>query len=99
MSQQPSAFLKTAAIGNLAQLGKGDSATIIGLADDGGAAAIFMKNRLQELGFMPGERIHVHAEAFPSKDPMAIRVGNSIFALRRREAARVYVVQNDNESD
>ena len=91
--------MKTAAIGNLAQLRKGDSATVIGLADDEGSAAIFMKNRLQELGFMPGERIHVHAEAFPGKDPMAIRVGNSIFALRRREAARIYIVQNDNESD
>ena len=54
-----------------------------------------MKTRLQELGFLPGERIHVHAEAFPGKDPMAIRIGNSIFALRRLEAAKVYVVQND----
>ncbi|EQM95324.1 FeoA family protein [Oxalobacter paraformigenes] len=99
MSQPPSTFLKTAAISNLAQLRKGDSATVIGLADDEGSAATFMKNRLQELGFTPGERIHVHAEAFPCKDPMAIRVGNSIFALRRREAARIYIAQNDNESD
>ena len=99
MSQQPAAFLKTSAIGNLAQLKKGDSATIIGLAEEEGANGFFMKTRLQELGFLPGESIQVHAEAFPGKDPMAIRVGNAIFALRRVEAANIYVVQNDNESD
>lgn len=98
MSQQPSLFQKTASIGNLAQLKKGESATVIGLADDDETGAVFMKTRLQELGFLPGERIHVYAEAFPGKAPMAIRIGNSIFALRRLEAAKIYIVQND-ESD
>lgn len=68
-----------APIDNLAQLKKGDAAIIIGFADDD--EALFMKTRLQELGFLPGEKIVVHAEAFPGRDPMAIRVGNSIFAL------------------
>ena len=95
MSQQPSTFQKSATIGNLAQLKKGESATVIGLADDDETGVVLMKTRLQELGFLPGERIHVHAEAFPGKDPMAIRIENSIFALRRLEAAKVYVVQND----
>ena len=57
MSQPPSTFLKTAAISNLAQLRKGDSATVIGLADDEGSAATFMKSsdshRENAFMFMP----------------------------------------------
>ncbi len=84
-------------IDNLAQLRKGDAAIIIGFADD--EEALFMKTRLQELGFLPGEKIVVHAEAFPGRDPMAIRVGNSIFALRRSEAEKIRVVQACNDTD
>lgn len=84
-------------IDNLAQLKKGDSAIIIGFADD--EETLFMKTRLQELGFLPGEKIVVHAEAFPGRDPMAIRVGNSIFALRRSEAEKIRIVQASNDAD
>lgn len=41
-------------IDNLAQLKKGDSAIIIGLCRD--EETLFMKTRLQELGFLPGEK-------------------------------------------
>ena len=98
MSQQPPAAQGAGIICNLAQLRKGESATIIGLADGSDANGTFMKARLQELGFLPGESIYVHAEAFPGRDPMAIRIGNSIFALRRQEAANIYVAQNGHES-
>ena len=84
-------------IDNLAQLRKGDSAIIIGFADDEGNH--FIKTRLQELGFLPGEKIIVHAEAFPGRDPMAIRVGNSIFALRRSEAEKIRVRHAGNDAD
>lgn len=97
MSQQPFASQDVGIISNLAQLRKGESAIILGLADDS-ANGTYMKARLQELGFLPGEHIYVHAEAFPGRDPMAIRVGNSIFALRRQEAANIYIVQNGHES-
>jgi ferrous iron transport protein A len=43
--------------------------------------------RLAELGFIPGERVMVTARGFPGGDPLAVRVGNSTFALRRAEAA------------
>ena len=98
MSQQPSVTQGANVISNLAQLRKGESATIIGLADDSTANGTFMKARLQELGFLPGESIYVHAEAFPGRDPMAIRIGNSIFALRRLEAANIYIIKNGHES-
>jgi ferrous iron transport protein A len=47
--------------------------------------------RLMELGFLPGESVRVLHRAFPSGDPLAVRIGNSTFALRRFEAALVAV--------
>lgn len=46
--------------------------------------------RMAEIGFLPGEPIHVVARV-PGGDPMAVRIGNSTFALRRREAELVHV--------
>ena len=47
--------------------------------------------RLLEIGFLPGERVRVVARSFPGGDPLAVRVGRSTFALRRREAALVRI--------
>lgn len=47
--------------------------------------------RLLEIGFLPGERVRVVARSPGGGDPLAVRVGNSTFALRRREAALVHV--------
>jgi ferrous iron transport protein A len=74
----------------LAQLHKGDRATVSGIAP-GGADGDDVRLRLMELGFVPGEPIRVVAESFPGGDPMAVRVGNSTFALRRHEAMWVEV--------
>ena len=42
---------------------------------------------LDEIGFIPGERVMVTARGVPGGDPLVVRVGNSTFALRRAEAA------------
>lgn len=47
--------------------------------------------RLEELGFLPGERVLVLTRGRPGADPLAVRVGHSTFALRRAEAACVRV--------
>ena len=47
--------------------------------------------RLLEIGFLPGERVRVVARAFPAGEPLAVRIGRSTFALRRREAALVRI--------
>jgi ferrous iron transport protein A len=47
--------------------------------------------RLLELGFVPGEPVEIVAAAWPGGDPLAVRVGASVFALRRREARAVLV--------
>ncbi len=48
--------------------------------------------RLVELGFVAGERVQVVEAVWPGNDPLAVRVGSSVFALRRREAAAVLVM-------
>ena len=50
-----------------------------------------VSRRLLELGFIPGEAIEVVEEIWPGGDPIAVRLGNTTFALRRREAAAVMV--------
>lgn len=45
--------------------------------------------RLAEIGFVAGERVMVTARARPGGDPLAVRVGDSTFALRLAEAACV----------
>ena len=47
--------------------------------------------RLVEIGFVPGERVQIVEEVWPGGDPMAVRVGSTVFALRRREAQAVMV--------
>jgi ferrous iron transport protein A len=76
---------------HLALLKKGESATVTGLAEADNADQLAIKIRLMELGFAVGEKIRVVAESFPRRDPMAVRVGNTTFALRRTEAAMIQI--------
>jgi ferrous iron transport protein A len=57
----------------------------------GDVAASTILRRLMELGFVPGESIEVIEEVRPGGDPIAVRIGSSMFALRRREAAAIMV--------
>ena len=47
--------------------------------------------RLVELGFVPGERVRIVAEGVGGREPMAVRVGHTTFALRRYEASFIIV--------
>ncbi|RYF21410.1 MAG: ferrous iron transport protein A [Comamonadaceae bacterium] len=47
--------------------------------------------RLMEIGFLPGEPVRVVAAGFPGGDPIAVRIGQATFALRRHEAALIEV--------
>lgn len=51
--------------------------------------------RLAEIGYMPGERVMVAARGWPGGEPLAVRVGNSTFALRRAEAACIQVTPDE----
>jgi Fe2+ transport system protein FeoA len=48
--------------------------------------------RLLELGFVPGERVQVVREGRHRRDPLAVRLGHTTFALRRHEAAFIQVI-------
>ncbi|OLD57356.1 MAG: hypothetical protein DMG11_20250 [Acidobacteria bacterium] len=47
-------------------------------------------NRLLDLGFTPGEEVIV-THAAPLGDPLVIRVRGALLALRKREAAWIFV--------
>src|SRR5436305_1049399 len=49
--------------------------------------------RLLEIGFMAGERVRVIAHGHPGREPIAVRVGGTTFALRRFEAEQVIVTR------
>jgi ferrous iron transport protein A len=69
----------------------GQSATVIHLAPAVGAGdGIDVPRRLMELGFVPGERIRMLNRGMTG-GPLAVRVGQSTFALRRFEAALVSI--------
>jgi Fe2+ transport system protein FeoA len=83
---------------SLARLHKGARGVVSAITSDGvGAQALgdgagsTIARRLLELGFVPGEHIEVVEEIRPGRDPLAVRIGTSIFALRRREAQAVLV--------
>jgi len=61
------------------------------VAVDEGAAEQEIALRLFEIGFIPGERVRIVARGYPGGDPLAVRVGDTMFALRRFEAQRVLV--------
>ena len=80
----------------LSDLAKGECGVVQALRDvESGAVGEVegstVVRRLLELGFVPGEALQVVATAWPSGDPMAVRVGAGVFALRRREARSVIV--------
>lgn len=80
---------------NLATLNQGAAGVVVGVCDDrqhlGEESQASLGRRLVELGFVAGERVEVVAQNWPSGDPMAVRVGNTTFALRRREAQAILV--------
>lgn len=80
---------------SLATLRKGARGVVADVSDDaqslGDEAQSTVSRRLLELGFIPGETVEVIEEIWPGGDPMAVRLGNTTFALRRREAGAVLV--------
>jgi ferrous iron transport protein A len=72
-------------------LAAGQSGTVIHLAPSDHDAGVDVARRLMELGFVPGETIRMLKRGLPGGDPLAVRVGQSTFALRRFEAALVSI--------
>jgi len=80
---------------SLATMRKGARGVVVAVRDDaqslGDEAQSTVSRRLLELGFVAGEPFEVIEEIWPGRDPIAVRIGNTTFALRRREASVVLV--------
>lgn len=76
-------------------LAAGKSGTVVrvlsGHPGDAGDDGADLARRLMELGFVPGEKIRMLRRGMPGGEPLAIKVGNSTFALRRFEAALIAI--------
>ena len=88
MSSVPLATLHKGARGVVTQVREGDAGIVGDVADPADAS---IGRRLVEIGFVPGEPVHVVEEVWPGGDPMAVRIGGTVFALRRREANAVMI--------
>jgi ferrous iron transport protein A len=55
-------------------------------------------DRLMEIGFEIGERVDVLHESPIGRDPMSVKICGRIIALRRREAAAIFLERPTRES-
>lgn len=77
---------------SLRDLKKGQSAVILDIYQtDFSQGNLDVQRRLKELGFVGGEAVTVLHKAYFGGDPLAVKVGNSTFALRRYEADMIKV--------
>jgi len=79
----------------LDQLKVGESGLVGKISQLTTASAQFdhnLANRLMEIGFIPGEPLQVLHKGFFGGEPIAVRIGQSTFALRRFEAALISVI-------
>ena len=66
-------------------------AVVVSVHSADGALPPELVRRMNEIGFLPGERVRIMARGIPGGTPLAVRVGTSTFALRRIEARCVQV--------
>ncbi|HWS25378.1 MAG TPA: FeoA family protein [Xanthomonadales bacterium] len=78
---------------SLATLHKGQSARVleVRLPQSNHGHDLNLVLRLLEIGFVPGEIIRVVALGPGGGEPIAVRVGGTLFALRRHEAEHILV--------
>jgi ferrous iron transport protein A len=79
----------------LHDLPRGREAVIAAVRDL--SAGDVVARRLRELGFVPGEAVRLVARGPIGRDPLAVQIGHTRFALRRAEASRVLVMVEDDQ--
>ena len=83
---------------SLADLPLGAPARVVGIRQAGASReARELALRLLEIGFMEGESVRVIAHGHPGREPIAVRIGGTTFALRRFEAEQVLVAAEISE--
>jgi ferrous iron transport protein A len=66
-------------------------ATVLDVVRSADAEGQELALRLTEIGFVPGEAVRIVASGLPGREPLAVRLGHTTFALRRHEAALIHV--------
>lgn len=80
----------------LDKLQVGDSALVTEVSENIIASAkssFDVVRRLKELGFVKGESVKILHRGYFGGEPLAVRIGQSTFALRRFEAALIGVAK------
>jgi ferrous iron transport protein A len=75
----------------LADLATGTEARVVMNSAADSNTPVEVHRRLEELGFLPGEKLRIVARGFLGKEPLAVRIGTGTFALRLFEAACIRV--------
>jgi ferrous iron transport protein A len=76
---------------SLDQLPSNQWATVLDVLRPEGAEGRELVLRLTEIGFVPGEAVRIVASGVPGREPLAVRLGRTTFALRRHEASLIRV--------
>ena len=75
----------------LADLPPGKLARVVSVGAVDADAPPELARRLAELGFLPGELVHIVQRGLFAREPIAVRIGTGTFALRLFEAACIRV--------
>ncbi len=75
----------------LNDLPSGSHATVKALRGGAPGADAALLRRLAEIGFMPGEPLHLLRRGPGGREPLAVQVGDTMFALRALEAQCIEV--------
>jgi ferrous iron transport protein A len=75
----------------LSDLPNGAHATVLAVSASSPQADHQMLRRLAELGFLPGEPVQLLRRGPGGREPLAVQIGETLFALRKIEAQCVEV--------
>jgi len=75
----------------LSQLPNGAQALVEALSPHSADVGDATLRRLGELGFIPGEPVHMLRRGPGGREPLAVQVGDTLFALRLLEAQCIQV--------
>ena len=76
----------------LHQLADGERATVTGVVSASAEIDAVALRRLGELGFLPGEPVQLLRRGPGGREPLAVVIGETMFALRLLEAQCIEVV-------
>ena len=79
----------------LHQLADGERATVAGVISASAEIDAVALRRLGELGFLPGERVQLLRRGPGGREPLAVLIGETMFALRLLEAQCIEVRRDD----